>query len=163
MYRLATCHQGISFFISFIMAVSDWRTTNRTGNMYFKTEQQLQNYSKEFIIQASLTEFNQTSSPISGLPASVSAVCRVPVQLRAPGRSEGASLRTGSAGGAGKPRPCPKCTAYFGREVLKIGHQCVKYVICQGRDALQCAHTKDEALKMANCLQTPWLKKGRRA
>ncbi len=130
-----------------IVVCNTWDTTKRTCNLYLKNEHHLQDYSKEFLMQASHAEVNQLSSAISGLPASEAPVCQQPVQLRAPGQGDGASLRTGGAGGRNKPRTCPHCTKHLGRDVWSLGHSCVEYLIRKGHDPLQVEHTREAALK----------------
>ncbi len=58
----------------------------------------MQDYSKEFLMQASHAEVNQLSSELSGLPASGAHLRWQPVQLRASGQGEGADGLTGLAG-----------------------------------------------------------------
>ena len=132
----------------FNMAVCNtWDTIKPTCNLYLKNEHHMQGYSKKFLMQASHAEVNQLSSAISGLPASEAPVCRQPVQLRAPGQGDGASLRTGGVGGRNKPRKCPDCTRVLSRDVWGLGHSCVEYLIRKGRDPLQATHTRGAALK----------------
>lgn len=50
-----------------------WYKTSSVSNLYIKTAQHLSEYGNKLLLQASQVEVNQTTSAITGLPATASA------------------------------------------------------------------------------------------
>ena len=121
-----------------------WSESKSISNLCFKTAQHLSEYGNKLLLQASQAEVNQTTSAVSGLPATASAF----TSLRPPSSNQGPPRRGTGVGGAGGTKKCPACSNAFAREVPRRGHDCVLYTISIGRDPTQFVHTQTAASKL---------------